>query len=36
MDKHAERLIEHVRESVIGSDQVIDGPYGARRVTYAD
>ncbi len=31
-----ERLIEHIRESIIGCDQVIDGPYGARRVTYAD
>ncbi len=36
MDKQTERLIEHVRESVIGSDQVLDGPYGPRRVTYAD
>lgn len=30
------RLIETVRESIIGDDRVIDGPYGPRRVTYAD
>src|SRR5947199_1654193 len=29
-------LIETIRASVIGDDQVIDGPYGPRRVTYAD
>jgi selenocysteine lyase/cysteine desulfurase len=31
-----ERLIETIRSSIIGDDQAIDGPYGARRVTYAD
>ena len=31
-----ERLIETIRESVIGDDEVIVGPYGPRRVTYAD
>ncbi|MDQ3940164.1 MAG: aminotransferase, partial [Actinomycetota bacterium] len=30
------RLIETIRSSVIGDDEVIDGPYGPRRVTYAD
>ena len=30
------RLIETVRNSIIGDDQVIEGPYGPRRVTYAD
>ena len=25
-----------IRDSVIGDDQVMDGPYGPRRVTYAD
>jgi selenocysteine lyase/cysteine desulfurase len=30
------RLIETIRDSIIGRDQVLDGPYGARRVTYAD
>jgi selenocysteine lyase/cysteine desulfurase len=29
-------LIELVRASVIGDDQVIEGPFGPRRVTYAD
>jgi len=29
-------LLRHIRESVIGDDQVMDGPYGPRRVTYAD
>jgi len=36
MDKHGERLIETIRDSVIGADHVIEGPYGPRRVTYAD
>jgi selenocysteine lyase/cysteine desulfurase len=31
-----ERLIETIRNSIVGDDQVIDGPYGPRRVTYAD
>ncbi len=29
-------LIEHIRTSVIGEDEVVDGPFGPRRVTYAD
>jgi selenocysteine lyase/cysteine desulfurase len=29
-------LIETIRRSVIGDDQVLVGPYGPRRVTYAD
>ncbi len=32
----SERLIETIRASIIGDDQVIEGPYGPRRVTYAD
>ncbi|MCO4772638.1 MAG: aminotransferase class V-fold PLP-dependent enzyme [Deltaproteobacteria bacterium] len=35
-DHDRERLIETVRDSIIGRDQVLDGPYGPRRVTYAD
>jgi selenocysteine lyase/cysteine desulfurase len=31
-----DRLIETIRDSIIGADQVLDGPYGPRRVTYAD
>src|SRR3954451_13749725 len=29
-------LLRRVRESVIGDDQLMHGPYGPRRVTYAD
>ncbi len=29
-------LLERIREAVIGDDQVMPGPYGSRRVTYAD
>jgi selenocysteine lyase/cysteine desulfurase len=29
-------LLTRIRESVIGDDQVMPGPYGPRRVTYAD
>lgn len=29
-------LIDLIRSSVIGDDEVIEGPYGPRRVTYAD
>jgi len=32
----APHLIELIRRSVIGDDQVMQGPYGPRRVTYAD
>jgi len=31
-----ERLIETIRAAVIGDDEAIEGPYGPRRVTYAD
>ncbi|MBX3125674.1 MAG: aminotransferase class V-fold PLP-dependent enzyme [Polyangiaceae bacterium] len=30
------RLIETIRSSIIGDDQVMDGPFGPRRITYAD
>src|SRR3954468_19538204 len=29
-------LLERIRRGVIGDDEVMDGPYGPRRVTYAD
>jgi selenocysteine lyase/cysteine desulfurase len=29
-------LIETIRNSVIGRDEVVDGPFGPRKVTYAD
>ncbi len=32
----SERLVETIRNSIIGGDQVLEGPYGPRRVTYAD
>ena len=35
MDK-SETLITYIRDSVIGKDDVVDGPFGPRRVTYAD
>src|SRR3954451_2002153 len=31
-----EALLALIRESVIGDDHVMETPYGARRVTYAD
>lgn len=36
MADQAARLIETIRASIIGDDQVLEGPYGPRRVTYAD
>jgi len=30
------RLIETIRGAIIGDDHALDGPYGPRRVTYAD
>ncbi len=35
-DPDADALIELIRESVIGDDEATDGPFGPRRVTYAD
>ena len=29
-------ILRRIREAVIGDDQVVDGPFGPRRVTYAD
>ena len=31
-----ERLIDRIRDSVIGDDAVLDGPFGPRRMVYAD
>jgi selenocysteine lyase/cysteine desulfurase len=36
MTDPSQRLIETIRSSIIGDDQALDGPYGPRRVTYAD
>lgn len=32
----SERLIDTIRASIIGDDRALEGPYGPRRVTYAD
>jgi selenocysteine lyase/cysteine desulfurase len=32
----ADRLIEYIRANIVGEDHAIVGPYGKRRVTYAD
>jgi selenocysteine lyase/cysteine desulfurase len=34
--RDSSHLIESIRSSIIGDDQVLDGPFGPRRVTYAD
>jgi selenocysteine lyase/cysteine desulfurase len=36
MNRETERLIESIRAAVIGDDEVIETPFGPRRVTYAD
>ena len=30
------RLLDWIRDSVIGADEAVEGPFGLRRVTYAD
>jgi selenocysteine lyase/cysteine desulfurase/CRP-like cAMP-binding protein len=35
-DHDRERLVEKIRTSIIGGDAVLDGPFGARRLVYAD
>ena len=29
-------LVERIRSAIIGEGEVVDGPYGPRRITYAD
>jgi len=36
MDAHTAWLLASIRESIIGDDRLLDGPYGPRRLTYAD
>ncbi|MFT3874582.1 MAG: aminotransferase class V-fold PLP-dependent enzyme [Nocardioides sp.] len=36
MSEYGEALLARIRAGVIGDDQVMTGPYGPRRVTYAD
>jgi selenocysteine lyase/cysteine desulfurase len=33
---NSDRLIQQIRASIIGDDHALEGPYGLRRVTYAD
>src|SRR5581483_7534371 len=35
-DPRESALLRRIRDAVIGDDQVMWGPFGARRVTYAD
>ncbi len=34
--RDASPLMESIRDAIIGADECLDGPYGSRRVTYAD
>ncbi|MEN8163652.1 MAG: aminotransferase class V-fold PLP-dependent enzyme [Acidobacteriota bacterium] len=36
MDPQTETLLENIRNGIIGRDRAIDGPFGRRRVIYAD
>lgn len=36
MNGSTERLLDTIRAGIIGDDQVLEGPFGPRRVTYAD
>jgi selenocysteine lyase/cysteine desulfurase len=36
MNEARRRLVDTIRSAIIGDDQVLNGPYGPRRVTYAD
>lgn len=36
MPDDSQQLIDTINNAIIGGDQVIEGPYGPRRVTYAD
>ncbi|MBK7046600.1 MAG: aminotransferase class V-fold PLP-dependent enzyme [bacterium] len=36
MEPQVKSLIERIRDGIIGDDRALDGPYGPRRLTYAD
>jgi selenocysteine lyase/cysteine desulfurase len=36
MNDDQNKLIEHIRNSVIGDDRLMNGPFGPKRITYAD
>jgi len=36
MEANIQHLVEKIRDSIIGDERALDGPYGHRRMTYAD
>ena len=36
MSVSATRIVESIRTGIIGDDRAVEGPFGVRRVTYAD
>ncbi len=36
MQENVQHLVEKIRDSIIGDERALDGPYGPRRMTYAD
>jgi selenocysteine lyase/cysteine desulfurase len=36
LESNVQQLIEQIRNGVIGDDRALEGPYGVRRMTYAD
>ena len=36
MEANVQHLIENIRDGIIGDDRALNGPYGFRRMTYAD
>jgi selenocysteine lyase/cysteine desulfurase len=36
LEAHVQHLVEKIRDSIIGDERALDGPYGPRRMTYAD
>jgi selenocysteine lyase/cysteine desulfurase len=36
LSERVQRLIESIRNGIIGDDRAVEGPFGVRRVTYAD
>ena len=36
LEERVKRLVERIRSGIIGDDRAVEGPFGVRRVTYAD
>ncbi|MEX1310812.1 MAG: aminotransferase, partial [Candidatus Sulfomarinibacteraceae bacterium] len=36
MERDSVALLDEIRRGIIGDDRAVDGPFGPRRVTYAD